>query len=139
MVESSTDGAFAEVTFRLPYVDGAEGACVIGEFNDWSTSAHPMQRDVTGFVCRIRLPVGRTHRFRYLVDGHRWENDWNADAYVPNEFGGDDSVIDLTAPACAPDRPATPTRQQLYDEARVQGITGASRMTKAQLEHALGR
>ena len=43
------------------------------------------------------LPPGRAYRFRYLLDGHRWENDWDADAYVPNGFGSDDSVVDLTA------------------------------------------
>ena len=32
-----------------------------------------------------------------LLDGQRWDNDWAADAYVPNSFGGDDSVVDLTA------------------------------------------
>jgi len=33
--------------------------------------------------------------FRYLVDGERWENDWAADAYVPNPFGGEDSVVEV--------------------------------------------
>jgi hypothetical protein len=32
-----------------------------------------------------------------LIDGQRWDNDWAADAYLPNSFGGDDSVVDLTA------------------------------------------
>lgn len=32
------------------------------------------------------------HRYRYLLDGERWENDWNADDYLPNQFGGDDSI-----------------------------------------------
>ena len=34
--------------------------------------------------------------YRYLVDGERWENDWAADTYAPNDYGGDDSVVDLT-------------------------------------------
>jgi hypothetical protein len=32
----------------------------------------------------------------YLVDGERRQNDWAADSYAPNEYGGDDSVLDLT-------------------------------------------
>jgi hypothetical protein len=28
-----------------------------------------------------------------LVDGERWENDWEADEYVPNEFSGEDSSV----------------------------------------------
>jgi hypothetical protein len=55
-----------------------------------------MEREGDEFVTRIALSPGRAYRFRYLLDGERWENDWAADAYVPNEFGGDDSVIDLT-------------------------------------------
>jgi 1,4-alpha-glucan branching enzyme len=82
------------VEFRLPDV-AATSAAVVGEFNDWSPTADPMVRDARGFVATIRLQPGRTYRFRYLLDGERWENDWQADDYVPNEFGGDDSVIDL--------------------------------------------
>jgi hypothetical protein len=45
----------------------------------------------------VVLDAGRTYRFRYMLDGQRWDNDWAADAYVGNNFGGDDSVVDLTA------------------------------------------
>jgi len=45
----------------------------------------------------VDLDAGRAHRFRYLLDGQRWDNGWAADAYVANDFGGDDSVVDLTA------------------------------------------
>ena len=86
-----------EVTFRLAADCGAQRACVVGEFNDWSTDSHPMRREGDEFVLRLRLDAGATYRFRYLVDGTRWQNDWAAHAYVPNEFGGDDSVVDLTS------------------------------------------
>ena len=140
MVERQADGDIVRVTFRLTRTDGGQTASVVGDFNAWSSSAHPMQRDESSFVCRIPLEPGRSYRFRYLVDGHRWENDWDADAYVPNEFGGDDSVVDLTVlKPTARDAPATRTREQLYQEARRKGIKGASKMTKAQLEDLLGR
>jgi 1,4-alpha-glucan branching enzyme len=82
--------------FRLVHVVGAEQITVVGDFNDWSPTATPMQRSDDGFVAEVLLHSGRTYRFRYLVDGERWENDWAADSYTPNEFGGDDSVLDLT-------------------------------------------
>jgi hypothetical protein len=28
-----------------------------------------------------------------LLDGERWENDWAADGYAPNNFGTEDSVV----------------------------------------------
>ena len=80
-------------TFRLPASVGAERVWVAGEFNGWSRSAHPMQREGDAFVARIPLEVGRSYRYRYLLDGVRWENDWNADRYEPNAFGEDDSVV----------------------------------------------
>lgn len=97
MVEAKANGdGLVEVTFRLPDAGGATSASVVGEFNDWSTTANPMQPDGDGFATSVRLPAGRAYRFRYLLDGTRWENDWSADAYAPNEYGGDDSVVDLT-------------------------------------------
>src|SRR3954453_294656 len=87
-----------EVTFRLAADCGARQACVVGEFNDWSTDAHPMRLEGDEFVLRLRLVAGKTYRFRYLVDSTRWQNDWAAHAYVPNEFGGDASFLDLTMP-----------------------------------------
>jgi hypothetical protein len=45
------------------------------------------------FSVTLTLEGGRSYRFRYLVDGHRWENDPAADGYIPNEYGSEDSVI----------------------------------------------
>jgi hypothetical protein len=60
-----------------------------------------MTRQGDDFVLTITIPTGRTYRFRYLLDDERWENDWAADAYVPNEHGGDDSQLDLRASPAA--------------------------------------
>jgi 1,4-alpha-glucan branching enzyme len=95
-VDANSDTGQALVVFRLPRAVDAEQVCVVGEFNEWSPIAHPMEREGDAFVAQFAMTPGRSYRFRYLLDGERWENDWAADAYVPNEFGGDDSVIDLT-------------------------------------------
>ena len=39
------------------------------------------------------LETGREYQFRYLIGNDTWENDWEADAYTPNEFGTEDSVV----------------------------------------------
>jgi hypothetical protein len=80
-------------TFRLPASVGAEQVWLVGELNDWSRTAHPMRRDGEWFTLTLELEPHRTYRYRYLLDGDRWENDWQADQYVPNEFGTDDSVV----------------------------------------------
>jgi 1,4-alpha-glucan branching enzyme len=88
----------ARVTFTVDPRVGAQAAAVCGEWNDWSADAGIMHRDAEGgFSLTVDLDAGRTYRFRYLLDGQRWDNDWAADAYVGNDFGGEDSVVDLTA------------------------------------------
>ncbi len=88
----------ARVTFTVDPRVGAQAAAVCGEWNGWSADADVMQRDAEGgFSVTVDLDAGRAYRFRYLLDGQRWDNDWAADAYLRNDFGGDDSVVDLTA------------------------------------------
>ena len=73
-----------------------------GDWNDWAADADVMRRHADGgFSVTVGLEAGRAYRFRYLLDGYRWDNDWAADAYQPNDFGGDDSVVDLAALAKA--------------------------------------
>jgi 1,4-alpha-glucan branching enzyme len=98
--ETLPDGR-VRVTFRIPHHNGAANAVVTGDFNDWSHEATPMVRTATGFEVELALGPGRAYRFRYLLDGARWENDWAADRYDTNDFGGNDSVIDLTGDAPA--------------------------------------
>ena len=98
MIKSRGAKGKARVTFTVDPQVGARTAAVSGEWNDWSADADVMHRDADGgFSVTVSLNAGRAYRFRYLLDGHRWDNDWAADAYQPNDFGGDDSVVDLTA------------------------------------------
>jgi hypothetical protein len=80
-------------TFRLPASVGAEQVALVGELNGWSPDATPMRREGEWFTVTVELEAGRTYRYRYLLDGERWENDWAAEEYLPNEFGTDDSVV----------------------------------------------
>ena len=98
MIKSRGAKGKARVTFTVDPQVGARTAAVCGEWNDWSAGADVMHRDAEGgFSLTVGLDAGRAYRFRYLLDGQRWDNDWAADAYQPNDFGGDDSVVDLTA------------------------------------------
>jgi len=85
-----------KVTFRLPK-DAAPDAgmvTVVGDFNNWSLTETQMKKLKSGdFTATVELPCNREFRFRYLIDSRRWENDWCADKYMPNEFGSDDSVV----------------------------------------------
>jgi 1,4-alpha-glucan branching enzyme len=96
IVRVEHDEGQIQVAFRIPDHGGADRANVVGDFNDWSIDATPMAHTENGFEAELRLTAGRSYRFRYLLDGERWQNDWDADDYVDNDFGGSDSVLDLT-------------------------------------------
>lgn len=90
----SKTGRICRVTFKLPAEIGASSAALCGEFNDWDPEAEPMKQLRDGsFSTTISLTPGNSYRFRYLLDGERWENEWEADLYLPNEFGSEDSVV----------------------------------------------
>jgi 1,4-alpha-glucan branching enzyme len=82
------------VTFTLPEQVNARIAHLYGDFTDWEKSPKAMSsQEDGGFSITVSLKAGREYRFRYLLDGGRWENDWAADAYVRNSFGTEDSVV----------------------------------------------
>ena len=92
----SATGRTCRVTFELPAQVSATSVALCGEFNRWDPNAHPMERRRDGRFSRtVSLPAGARSRFRYLVDGVRWENDWAADDYVANDFGAEDSVVEV--------------------------------------------
>ena len=90
----SKTGTICRVTFKLPAEVEAETAVLCGDFNEWDTEADPMKQLKDGsFSVTVSLDADNTYRFRYLLDGERWENDWDADDYWPNEHGTEDSVV----------------------------------------------
>ncbi|HLI25210.1 MAG TPA: isoamylase early set domain-containing protein [Acidimicrobiales bacterium] len=89
-------GNTCRVTFELPPAVEARTAMLVGDFNDWDTGATPMTRRKDGrFSVTVSLAAERSYRYRYLLDGERWENDWEAEAYVRNEHGSEDSLVSV--------------------------------------------
>jgi 1,4-alpha-glucan branching enzyme len=88
-----------KVTFKIPETSGnaITQAHVVGDFNGWSTSATPMKRSKKGaFSATVELEKGRSYQFRYLLAQSQWENDPDADDYLPTPFGNSqNSVISL--------------------------------------------
>jgi 1,4-alpha-glucan branching enzyme len=82
----SKSGGVCKVTFNLPssMSQTAKTANVVGEFNNWDQSRHPMKKSKTGkFSLSLDLEKNREYEFRYLVDGTTWETDWDADSVAP--------------------------------------------------------
>ena len=95
--EPVEDSDSVRVVFVLPPAIWAETVHLVGEFNKWSKTSHPMVWDRQREVWSISLVLkkGREYQFRYLVNGTEWQNEWDADRYEPNSFGGDNSVVVL--------------------------------------------
>jgi 1,4-alpha-glucan branching enzyme len=87
-------GRSCRVTFELPAEVNATHVWLAGDFNEWNKTSTPLKRRKDGsFSTTLSLKPGREYRFRYVLDGDRWENDHAADRYLPNDHGSEDSVV----------------------------------------------
>ena len=89
-----------KVTFELAgeVASGSKDVRVLGDFNHWDHANGLVMKasKATGvYSASIDLESGREYAFRYLIDGTRWENDWEADKYVGTSLGSENSVVSL--------------------------------------------
>lgn len=64
------------VTFSLPAAEPAGAVSVVGDFNNWDPSAHPLRlRANRTRSASVTVPMGSTLRFRYLAEGGLWFDD----------------------------------------------------------------
>lgn len=76
---------------------GANQINIAGDFNSWSSTDTPMVKGKDGsFSVKIELDADREYQFRYLLDGCHWENDWNADKYIPAPYSNADNSVVVT-------------------------------------------
>ena len=81
----SLDG-MVKVTFSLPTNQPAGAVSVVGDFNNWDPSAHPLRaRSNQTRSVSVKVPAGSTLRFRYLAEGGMWFDDET----IPAGGGGD--------------------------------------------------
>lgn len=98
--EPSDNPAKVRVTFELPSAIWADRVYLCGDFNDWSETTTPLEQSRKDGTWRVTLELdaGQRYEFRYLVNGTEWHSDWNADGYVKNIYGADNSVVNTTLP-----------------------------------------
>jgi hypothetical protein len=99
--EPATVGT-VEVTFTLPGEVGAGHVALCGDFNNWTAGNIALNRGGDGsWQTTVPLEPGHSYHYRYLLDGERWENAWQADRYEPNPFGSTNSVVIVGSPELA--------------------------------------
>jgi 1,4-alpha-glucan branching enzyme len=84
-----------KVTFSLPKeaAEGAETVVVLGDFNNWQEGLTLSIQADGSFEASIELEKGHAYEYRFLINGDKWENAWNAEAYKPTPFGAYNSVV----------------------------------------------
>lgn len=91
--------AVCKVTFKLSkaQANSAGSARLVGDFNEWNEKVPPMKKLKNGdFTTTVNLAKDAQYQFRYLLDDNVWENDWEADAYIPSAVSiSDNSVVQV--------------------------------------------
>lgn len=85
-----------KVTFSLTNEEmpNADKLNVVGEFNNWNETENTFKKFKNGnFKITIDLEKGKEYQFKYLIDGKTWVNDANADSFVLNNMGTENSVV----------------------------------------------
>ena len=91
--------AMCKVTFKLSKEQAHDAYLVrlVGDFNQWDLLSSPMKKLKNGdFTTTVSLAKDSMYQFRYLLDDNAWENDWEADAYIPSPVSyADNSVVQV--------------------------------------------
>ena len=82
------------VTFELPGCIWTVQVYLVGDFNLWNPTAHPMRQKKGGtWTITLELDENRSYEFRYLLDNNEWMNDDHADDYVLYPHGMVHSMV----------------------------------------------
>jgi 1,4-alpha-glucan branching enzyme len=83
-----------KVNFVLPKDSVAGKVSVVGDFNGWDPSVHPLKPRSNGTrSVSVTLPVSQRFAFKYLDENGHWLDDDSASEYVDNGVGGVNSVV----------------------------------------------
>ena len=92
-VAATVDGSVVQFVIVEP---AATAVSLVGDFNDWSAAANPMQRVEGNGVWSVTIPLtaGR-YRYAFLVNGSIWLSDPSAPPTLDDEFGRPGSVVTI--------------------------------------------
>ncbi|HEX6674489.1 MAG TPA: isoamylase early set domain-containing protein [Actinomycetes bacterium] len=83
-----------KVSFVLPSDRIAGKVSVVGDFNGWNPSRHPLRKRTNGTrSVSVSLPAGGRYAFRYVTDDGTWHDDDAVSEFEPNGFGGANAVL----------------------------------------------
>jgi 1,4-alpha-glucan branching enzyme len=87
----------------MPAMDDCDYMYLVGDFNDWNETDHPMQPSGVGaWSLTLDLGSGREYQYRFRTSDGAWLND-PAAPRAPNPFGSENSVVSTSAVATSAD------------------------------------
>jgi 1,4-alpha-glucan branching enzyme len=83
-----------QITFVLPADFPHVPISVVGDFNQWDASVHPLRQASDGtYQATVTLEAGRRYAFRYLSHGGKWFQEGFADDLEPGPVGSYNSIV----------------------------------------------
>lgn len=92
-------------TFTYVPPIGVTSVALVGSFNAWDASAHPMALEGGRWSLTLELPPGE-HTYKFVVDGREWLTPPDAPVTADDGFGGRNAVLRLETPRAS--GPAVP-------------------------------
>ena len=78
----------------------ASNVSLVGDFNDWDTTATPLRQSAPSGVWSVVVPLTRgRHLYAFVVDGTRWMLDPSAPQAPEADFGSPNSVVIVGTPS----------------------------------------
>jgi len=87
-----TSPRLVRVEFLVPACLGGSFADLVAEFMSWVPLPMDLRSDGS-LAITVCLEANRCWRYRFLVDGEQWINDFDADEFVDHADGGYISVF----------------------------------------------
>ncbi len=109
-------GELYRVTLRFRPPVPAQQVTVAGTFNQWNPNAQPMADEDGDGVYEVSLLLAPgVYQYKFVVNGNQWFEDPQALSYVPDGFGGRNSVLQV-APGLFPRVPLARGDGHILDE-----------------------
>ena len=85
-VDAPPVDASVPVTFTLPGASAARSVVLCGDFNGWSRTTTPLDRNGDTWTVTVSLVAGRSYRYQFLVDGRIWTTGTDGRLASPKPF-----------------------------------------------------
>lgn len=94
----SANNIYSYIKYRVKFIyypdKEYENVNLVGSFNSWNQTANPMRYNKSKNIWELELYLKPgEYQYKFLIEGRKWLKDNNADLFVDDGYGGENSVI----------------------------------------------